>query len=314
MELSAQCNPAPCQIPTPFVNAQDACVLPAPSSLDCYFGTTTFDPPISLPPSWCTTVENNHFFAFTADAATATFEICTYGCAAGSGIQAAVLSTSDCINFAFVSPCLGNIASNTCQNLVANGLVPGEVYYLMIDGNAGAVCDYSINGVNPTINGPTGNVCLPSAALSNYSTNTISTWTINPPTAGNILGNPIGQNISVQWLEPGDAEVCAQSLTCPNAPNLCIPITIGEDVTSDEVVEVCQGYQVECAGRTFNSNPGTFPVALDSYLGCDSVVNCIINVIPTVFTTERVNMCPAGSVECPGEEFFGPGTFPVTLQ
>lgn len=313
-QLVAQCNGAPCGgPPQPFVNAQDACVLPAPSSLDCYFGSTTFDPPVSLPPSWCTSVENNHFFAFTADAATATFEICTYGCGQGSGIQAAVLSTADCINFQFVSPCLGNIGSNTCQNLVANGLVPGEVYYLMIDGNAGAVCDYSINGVNPTISGPSSGVCLPSAGISTYTTNTVSTWTINPPSAGNILGNPISTTASVQWLAPGPAEVCAQSLTCPNAPNLCIEIEIGEDVMSEETVEVCQGRTVVCAGRTFSTG-GTFPVALDSYLGCDSVVNCIVNVIPTVTSTQVVRMCPFGTVSCAGEEFFAPGTYPVTLQ
>jgi hypothetical protein len=153
----AQCNPNPCQLPTPEPDAHDACILPNPDALDCYFGATWASTPVTQPPTWCTTVENNHFFAFTADAPTATFTICTYGCGSGAAIQAAVLSTPSCDNldFTFVSPCLGNIASGTCQDLVANGMVPGQNYYLMIDGNAGAQCDYSINGVNPTINGPT---------------------------------------------------------------------------------------------------------------------------------------------------------------
>ncbi|MBN8679448.1 MAG: gliding motility-associated C-terminal domain-containing protein [Chitinophagales bacterium] len=309
----SQCNPAGCVTPSPSVDATQACILPSPDNLDCYFGTTTFDPPVSLPPSWCTSVENNHFFAFTADAPTAVFEICTYGCAQGGAIQAAVLSTADCINFQFVSPCLGNIPTNSCQTLTASNLTPGENYYLMIDGNAGAVCDYSINGVNPTINGPTGGMCLPSATLSNYNTNTISNWTINPPSAGNIIGPSTSQNIVVQWLEPGPAEVCAQSILCPNAPNLCLPIFVGEDVEMDEEYSVCQGYEVECAGEMFSAQ-GTFPVALPSFLGCDSVINCRITVIPTVFSTERAYMCPGGSTTCAGEEFFAAGNYPVTLQ
>lgn len=312
-QAKAQCNPAGCVVPFPSVDATQACILPSPDNLDCYFGTTTFDAPVSLPPSWCTTVENNHFFAFTADAPTASFEICTYGCAQGGAIQAAVLGTADCINFVFVSPCLGNIASNSCQTLVANNLVPGENYYLMIDGNAGAVCDYSINGVNPTINGPTDGICLPSAAVSNYNTNTVSNWTITPPSAGNILGNPTSQSVNVQWLEPGTAQICAQSILCPNAPNLCLDVVVGEDVETTEQYSVCQGDAVECAGQFFSSQ-GTFPVALQNYLGCDSVVRCQISVIPTVFTTERVFMCPGGSVNCAGEEFFGPGNYPVTLE
>ena len=311
--LFAQCNSAPCQLPTPSVNAQDACVLPNPGALDCYFGATTDDAPVSFPPSWCAAIHNNHWFAFTADAATAVFDICTYGCATGNGIQAAVLSTADCINFAFVSPCLGDIPSGTCQTLTASNLTIGEVYYLCIDGSGGALCDYSINGVNPTINGPSAPVCLPSSQLSTYTTNTISTWTINPPTAGNIQGANVATTVSILWAEPGAAEVCAQSLLCPNAPNLCIPINIGEDVESTEMVDVCQGKTVQCAGSTFSAG-GTFPVTLNSYLGCDSVVNCVVHVIPTVTTTQTVLMCQGGSAMCAGEEFFNPGTFPVKLE
>jgi hypothetical protein len=310
---NAQCNGAPCIIPVPEENAQDACILPNPGALDCYFGATWNSTPVSFPPSWCTTIENNHFFAFTADATTANFEMCTYGCAQGGAIQAAVLSTTDCITFAFVSPCLGNIGTGSCQTLTATNLVPGEVYYLMIDGSAGAQCDYSINGVNPTINGPTDGVCLPSPQTSNYTTNTVSNWSINPPTAGNILGNNPGTSINVQWLQTGPAEVCAQSIVCSNAPLLCIPIVIGENVTAEETVFMCQGYNVDCAGQTFSAG-GNFPVTLQSDTGCDSVVTCRVNVIPTVTVNETHRMCQAGSATCAGEEFFGPGTYPVTLQ
>ncbi len=278
--LNAQCNTTPCVIPEPSVNAQDACILPNPAALDCYFGATTATNPESFPPSWCTTIENNHFFAFTADASFAIFEICTYGCAIGNSIQAAVLATSDCVNFQFVSPCLGNIPTGSCQTLTATNLVVGQNYYLMMDGTAGALCDYSINWVNPTINGPTGSFCLPSSSASTYTANTVSTWTINPPTAGNIQGNPISTSVDIIWAEPGPAQVCARSLNCPNAPNLCLDIVIGENVEGTEMLEICQGHTVDCGGQTF-SNGGNFTVTLPSYSGCDSVVHCLVNLVPT---------------------------------
>ncbi len=310
---NAQCNPAGCNIPVPEPNAMDACILSNADDLDCYFGATFPSTPVSQPPSWCSSVENNHFFAFTADNITEVFEMCCYGCASGGAIQAAVLSTADCVNFAFVSPCLGNISSGTCQTLTASNLIPGQNYYLMIDGSAGATCDYSINGVNPTINGPNSGPCLPSALLSHYTTNTASNWTLNPPSAGNIQGSANGVTfVDVLWASPGQASVCATSTVCPNAPELCIDIFIGEDVATQEDVNVCQGQTVECAGQNF-STAGNHFVTLNTYLGCDSVVNCFVHVIPTVHVNETHRMCQGGSATCAGEEFFAPGNFPVTL-
>ncbi|MFZ4475758.1 MAG: hypothetical protein ACOYPR_11235, partial [Saprospiraceae bacterium] len=71
----AQCSTTPCSTPVPSVDATQACILPSPSSLDCYYGATTPDLPISLPPYWCYGIHNNHWFAFIADSTEATFNI-----------------------------------------------------------------------------------------------------------------------------------------------------------------------------------------------------------------------------------------------
>ncbi|MBL7774942.1 MAG: hypothetical protein JNK89_03020, partial [Saprospiraceae bacterium] len=295
------------------MNAQDACILPNPAALDCYYGETTADPPVSFPPTWCTAIHNNHFFAFTADASTATFELACYGCAVGNGIQAAVLATTDCITFTFVSPCIMNIPSGSSATLVATGLTPGVNYYLCIDGSSGAQCEYSINGTQPTINvvGPP-DVCIPSDPNSQYSTTSESVWSISPPGAGTILGNTIGTSITVNWTQPGPAQVCAQGTACPNAPLECLDVFIGEDTYNTEMVDLCQGKTVMCAGRTFSA-PGTFPVVLSSFSGCDSVVTCVVNLIPTVYTTENVILCQGQSATCAGNEYYAPGTYPVKL-
>ena len=309
--LNAQCNPIPCTTPSPSVNAADACVLMDPSALDCYFGSTTYTVPVSFPPAWCTTIENNHFFAFYADAPNAVFEICTNGCSSGSGVQAAILSTVDCIDFQFESACLGNIPIGGCQSLMATGLIPGEIYYLMIDGIAGAICDYSINAGLQNFYGPTG-ICQPNSNMAMYTATSLSSWSVNPPSAGIIQGNPVGTSVNILWVEQGQAQVCAMSFTCPDAPTQCLNVSVGEDVHSTDTVKLCQNSTVECGGQTY-SNPGNYTVFLPSFSGCDSIVNCIVQILPPINTTQSVQLCLGGSVFCGGEEFFSSGHYTVTL-
>jgi hypothetical protein len=152
----------------------------------------------------------------------------------------------------------------------------------MIDGNAGALCNYTINGANPSINGQADGLCLPDPSAKKYSTSTVSAWTINPPSAGSIQGNPISNSVDIIWAESGPAQVCARSLACPNAPNQCLNVTIGKDVARTEMVYMCQGESALCAGKEFYA-PGNFPVTLSTFQGCDSVVHCLVNVVATTF-------------------------------
>lgn len=310
---SAQCNNVPCTSPMPNPDAAQACVSPSPGALSCYYGSTSNTPIISLPPSWCTTVENNVWFAFVADATTASFSLSVYGCATGSGIQAAVLSTQNCANFNFVSPCLGNIPTNTTTTLTTNQpLTIGETYFLMIDGTGGAFCDYSINGLVPNITIPPGGVCIPSKPTATYMANGNALWSIDPPTAGTITSPNPGPTATVTWSEAGPAQICAKDPNCPDAPLFCKPVNVGEDIVTFEDVDLCQGKSVDCAGKTYTTG-GTFPVTLKTYLNCDSLVNCVVHVIPKVYTTEIHKVCQNQSVECAGVLFGNAGTFPVTL-
>ncbi len=85
-----------------------------------------------------------------------------------------------------------------------------------------------------------------------------------------------------------------------------------DPVPSIENLSVCQGKTVACAGQNF-STAGNHFVTLSSYLGCDSIVNCFVTVIPTVSVNETHLMCQGGSATCAGKEFFAPGNYPVTL-
>lgn len=289
LHLHGQCNPVTCATPIPSVNAQDACILPGPDAFNCYVGETTMESPVSFPPNWCYTIENNQFFGFVADSVEVTLSIGCIGCTLGEAVQAAILQSDDCINMAFVSTCLEKIPAGTSQLLKASGLTPGEEYYLMIDGFAGALCQYSINSSGTALSGPI-TACVPGPAIT-YTSNTNTTWSIFPPDAGFIVGSSEGKSIDIVWAQTGMAEVCVESDACPDALDNCLKVHVGEAVYSTDTVFLCPGNTVACAGVTFGCE-GTFPVTLTSSLGCDSIVNCVINILaPT--TSDTTTLPPA---------------------
>ena len=73
---------------------------------DGYCGNTGgyTDNPSSIG-AFCANIENNSWIAFTASGSTANLEITSSNCRDAKGIQAAIFSTTDCLNFSLVSTC-----------------------------------------------------------------------------------------------------------------------------------------------------------------------------------------------------------------
>lgn len=289
--LFAQCSTTPCSVPVAAYDAPSACILPSPQALNCYYGQTINNPPISLPPFWCTSVENNQWFAFTATGSNVSFDIEALNCSSGGAIQAALLETTDCNTFSFVSDCLGNIPSGSTQTLSNNvPLNPGSVYYLMIDGSAGAQCNFAINGSSAITSGP-DQVCIPGGPFT-YTTTSPAQWSIQPlTTSGTILGSNVGTQILVNFNGPGVAQVCAQNISCPNVPLFCLTVTIGEYVQATHTHYLCTGGSVNCAGNTYSA-PGVYLANVPAPSGCDSLITCnIIQIPPISSPTQVVNLC-----------------------
>lgn len=121
-------------------NAPDIC------DLNGYSGSTSASYTSDFPTGMtCTySIENNSYLKFIPTSSTVSLTVTVPTCTSGtSGVQLVILQTSDCNTFTTVSNC-GAIALGATQVVSASGLTPGQVYYIMIDGNAGAVCDYTI--------------------------------------------------------------------------------------------------------------------------------------------------------------------------
>lgn len=117
--------------------------------------TFTADLPGNVNSVFCGSIENNSWYQFTASSTTHTFPIASVtGCVSGWGIQAHVYSvTYDasgcCTGFTSMSNCY-NPGNTTLGTVTATGLTIGNNYLLMIDGNSGDGCEFTISGWTAT--------------------------------------------------------------------------------------------------------------------------------------------------------------------
>ncbi|MCX7954490.1 MAG: gliding motility-associated C-terminal domain-containing protein [Bacteroidales bacterium] len=90
-------------------------------------------------------IDNNSWIKFTASNTSVTLNVTISNCWVGNypsgGIQMQIFSGSNCCNFQPVSDFKEGSSS---FSITANNLTIGQDYYLMIDGFAGDICDYSI--------------------------------------------------------------------------------------------------------------------------------------------------------------------------
>lgn len=129
--------------------ASDICTTAPPvCDLNGYCGNTsgTYSDASwpALDTAFCGSIENNSFLTFQAAATTISMNVQVGNCTNGSGIQFMIFTTTACGSGAVNAiNCFGNMAPGI-NALNFTGLVPGQTYYLMIDGFAGAICDYSV--------------------------------------------------------------------------------------------------------------------------------------------------------------------------
>ncbi len=141
-------------------------------------------------------INNNSWIKFTASATSATFSVSVGNCWVGNypsgGIQMQIFSGSNCCNFVPVSDFK---ESSTGFTLTANGLVSGQSYYLMVDGFAGDICNYTIKANSgvlfPGITAAPSSVC--------YGDSTTLT---GPNGASSYQWSPGGQTTQVITVAP----------------------------------------------------------------------------------------------------------------
>lgn len=226
-----------CETATPICNLDGFCGNTSGDYDPLNPGGTDWDEVEGL--EFCGTIENNSWLSFVASESSATLNVWTYDCENNQGIQMQIYETSDCENFTAVSNCM-SIGTPTDFQIQADALVPGETYYLMIDGFANDVCEYIIAASSGVATGAEisadQEICPGWTApieITNIDAATGSvTWTANPPDAS-LAGQE--NNASITVSPDVTTEYTAQ-VSAPSGNPDCPPID-ETFVTHVEVVD-----------------------------------------------------------------------------
>ncbi len=143
-------------------------------------------------------IENNSWLKFTASSTSATLDVSVFDCWVGNypagGIQMQIFDGNNCNNFVPVS---NFEEGSTGFTITANGLIVGNNYYLMIDGYAGDICNFTISALSgvlfpniasvpPICPGSSVTLTAPPGATSYYwphNGSTSQTVTVTPATS-----------------------------------------------------------------------------------------------------------------------------------
>lgn len=168
-------------------------------------------------------IENNAWIKFIPTAASATLNINVANCSSPTqGLQAGLFSTPNCSAFTQLT-CQSQATFAPVMTLSYTAFVPGNTYYLMIDGFAGNACDYTVNA--------TGGVAV---STVNVSSSTICN----------------GQSVTLTAVAAGSSPTYLWNTGATSAA-----ITVTPGVTTPYTATVSSGFCTEVITRTITVNP-----------------------------------------------------------
>jgi PKD repeat protein len=284
---------------------------------------------------FCGSIENNSFLSFVASGTSISFDVWVTSSTLGYGIQIFIFSASGGCSGTVTQygPCYNpGVVEPGPVNITAGGLTPGNTYYIMIDGNAGDVCNYTIGAnsgvllpvsVSPesTILCPGENVLLTAAggngtynwnSSPHLNTTSGSTVTATPPgpgtytyTVNSTAGNPNcpASSSATATVTMND---CGCAITAQNSGNVCVGGTTDLTVTSlggatwnwtgpDGFSSTSQNPM----GINLPTSPGSYTYTVTATLGgqiCSSSTDVVVNALPSVNGGADVTICEGESV------------------
>ena len=307
--------------------------------IDGYVGTLPLTNPVPQFANLCAsggTIENPVWFSFIPCETTASITIIPSNCQPGvnnfMGLQVAMYS--ECMEGESVA-CFDD-GSDQDINLSFDSFIPGNIYYLIVDGYGGSVCDFEIDVIsgicndeftidteNPadnTISGPTGNFCdqpdvIYSYEVSDCDINSLSgdlddlyengwtcyEWTIEPLTF-QFLGASDGPYVDIQFLAEGAYTISVERNIHP------FLLACADGMCEDpEPINIAIDFIDTLIETTFLC-PGEFVEICGNLVGTEGVYSCL-DEDACVLTIDTIKI-GGGEVEelgniylCPGECF-----------
>lgn len=287
--------PCPSNAFPPADVCADACAF---CKLDTLFGTTSGYTPESLP-GFCGTLENSQWIAFRASASAATFTAKPSNCSDGNGVQIALFAGCG-LQILQCNPG-GSSFGDEPVSVYEGSLVPGQTYFLLIDGFAGDQCGFMLTS-NPPMLAPNATPDSLAAIIGPDTTCVRATDIFEVPQVANadeyIWEAPPGTTVNGQtppattaspsativWGDE-DGEICVRAANyCSgtSTPAVCKSVKFRPDTASMTILpdlEICSGltpYQLPWGDSVWYT--GVYETNLTNQAGCDSTVRQSVKV------------------------------------
>lgn len=250
-------------------------------------------------PAFDVQINNNSWIKFTAASTTATLNVNIYDCWVGNypsgGIQMQIFSGVNCANFIPVS---NFEESSTGFTITANNLTVGNDYYLMVDGYAGDICNYTITAnsgvqfpdianVAPICEGQSVTLTAPAGATSyewQHDGSTGQTVTVTPSTTQTYYCEVTGLCDYKQMLDVVVTVIPNPNVSITNGSN--VAICSGSSVTLNASGATSYVWNIPATGASVNVAPtsNTTYTVTGTANGCsaNASVNVTVNALPSL--------------------------------
>ena len=314
--------------------AGNTCATATPiCNLNGYCGSTaatyTSDSWSQLTNAFCGSIENNSFLTFVAEGTSMSFNVWVSSNTSGAGIQIMVFSANNCSGAVTSYTCWspGTISQGS-TTITANGLTPGNTYYIMIDGNSGHVCNYVISAnagvqVPVSVAPQSSNICLgESATLTADGGSGTYSWTASPD-----LNTLAGASVTATPSAVGTYQYTVTSSTgnnlCPSSVSAVATVQVtacGCTVTASNSGPACPGSTVNLtasnvanassyqwtgpngftssdqnpAGITVPTTPGSYDYTVTATTvngPCTSTTTVVVKPVPFAILPSNITSC-----------------------
>lgn len=254
-------------------NCTGACIFCA---LDGYHGFTGGFT-TGAAPGFCAAVDNDQWIGFLAAGDSISIRVDPLDCKQGNGIEIALYAACDALPLACTA---GQAGEGDVARILTAPLVPGEPYFLMIDGFQGDVCEFFVQASPPGATsllmvdsaGPVQGPAIVAAGGTNvYSVAPVSgatayTWTappdakINGQSAPVTLPAPHGNQVTVTFGSRAGQVCVTPANPCRNGAPACLNVAPGNILpppcpsNSIPAADLCEDICVYC---DFNGYTGT---------------------------------------------------------
>ncbi|MEZ5057836.1 MAG: T9SS type A sorting domain-containing protein [Saprospiraceae bacterium] len=263
----------------------------------------------------CGDIENNFWISIIPTETTVVIDIFSYNCASIYGIQYILYNQQ----LEPVSTCFSNFDLPSPLNAV--NLIPGELYYLMVDGLYGDVCTNSIKLISgvyipeaktPQIKSPENipdTVCIGESVcieLENQIPFVGFEW--NTDFESDIQTFAKGQNACIRFTRPGLNEIEISSINPCNNPDTSVFVSIfvkSPGINSFLDTTICEGNCLEFYDSSFCNAGHHFYYHNDGDPeNCGSVDLIKIDFLPNLNTNESREICKGDSTFWNGTYIF----------